>query len=64
MDDPFFSAMTGGGGRSSGGGGDSFFSAMTGGGGGRSSYRGRGARSLGQSDEFFNSFMKQSYQRK
>ena len=74
MDDPFFSAMTGGGGgrssrggggRSSDGGGDSFFSAMTGGGGGgRSSYRGRGARSLGQSDEFFNSFMKQSYQRK
>ena len=72
MDDPFFSAMTGGGGgrssrgggRSSSGGGDSFFSAMTGGGGGRSSYRGRGARSLGQSDEFFNSFMKQSYQRK
>lgn len=72
MDDPFFSAMTGGGGgrssrggRSSGGSGDSFFSAMTGGGGGgRSSYRGRGARSLGQSDEFFNSFMKQSYQRK
>lgn len=66
MDDPFFSAMTGGGGgRSSRGGGDSFFSAMTGGGGGgRSSYRGRGARSLGQSDEFFNSFMKQSYQKK
>nr|DAV71996.1 MAG TPA: Large polyvalent protein associated domain 38 [Caudoviricetes sp.] len=76
MDDPFFSAMTGGGGggRSSGGGrsygggrssggGDPFFSSMTGG-GGRSSYRGRGARSLGQSDEFFNSFMKQSYMRK
>lgn len=65
MDDPFFSAMTGGGGGRSSGGGDPFYSAMTGGGGGgRSSYRGRGARSLGQSDEFFNSFMKQSYQRK